>query len=190
MEIPKHLAIETFCHVIRRIPGEWAQFTVTVSGWVLGLHEEPTGLEDDGNRPVSHLYWDLSVDDVKGRMIELVEEGGLDEQMLVAGCLGCVDFRLYGYVDPASQEEASANRSRRLEEFRHMLTLPESERRPSMSDESLTKFIGFMEEADAKRNSTDEKVRDALEFFRSERDRLFTFEFWRMFEGLRLRDRE
>lgn len=184
-ETPKHLAILAFNSILQDFPLRWQKDAPTWCGLALGTSPDPTGLEPTMDRTINQLYWDITVEDIVKRMVELVEETELDEQMVVMGTVAFIDHALLRYCDPENIERMNERNHRFVDFLREQRNLPiESRRQQDMTDERLDDFIRKLEEAQDRTEVTD-SAQEALDWFRSEVDRLLNSKFWFSFEAWR-----
>lgn len=112
----------------------------------LGRPAEPTGIPLSADRPVGHLYWDHEIDDLYGRLVELIEDVGLEEQLVVQGATTYITTHFGLWADPTfSKLNFEAFRTS-IDRLRTQLELPIEHRDGRQSDDEINAFIQALSE--------------------------------------------
>ena len=183
---PPHPILD-LCEFISRIPEPDRFDAIFIGCTALGKSPDPTGLKATRDRTLAELHWDLTIDDLRARLVELAQKVGLDEQFLVEGTLSVLESHI---AHRSSEEFTERARELNLNAIKFMeseLTRHAEDRRQQMTDAELNDLILKTKEHVTR---LDQDRRDAellLRFFQQERRSLFDLSYWDSFRRSQLR---
>ncbi|AQT67800.1 hypothetical protein STSP2_00950 [Anaerohalosphaera lusitana] len=168
-------AINDFCKIITQLPDkEMAEEVVYWACYAAGKLPEPTGLEPVPKRKMNAIFWDLTIEDLRNKLIELHEKYRIDQQLLILGELEFVKNHLIGIADPKKLEK---NRQL-VEALEEQLKLPQNKRIECLADDSI---LGMMQTARDLISNFDQrrsKAENALSFIIDKQADHFTARYW------------
>ena len=94
-----HIAIKKLCEVLDAFPAEHRDDALRRTGLAIGRGADPTGIPLSMDRPIKHLYWDVEIEQLKNRMVYLVDEIGVDEGTIVLGVIQNLDWHFRRHAD-------------------------------------------------------------------------------------------
>jgi len=174
----KHKAVDGLCDILNRFPSEQKYNLVFFACFSVGLSRDPTGLEPTEKRKLEHLHWDFTLDDLRKRLVQLVDEHDLLEQMVVEGVLAFLISFYRKLADPNDKPRIVQNHLDLIEGLKEQLRLPISQRKSNVSDEHLRHCIARLEKMLAGIETRWEDAEQTLHFLQQEAKDTFTDEFW------------
>ena len=177
--VSNHKAVDALCDILERSPSERKYDLITFACFGVGLSMDPTGLEPTKERKLSTLYWDLTLEDLKKRLVQLVDEFGLLEQVVVEGVLAFLISFYRTQADPNETPRVIQNHLGMIEHLKQELCLPASERKNKMGDKELNDFITKVEHMLEGCDERRQEAEKALHFLQQEAKDTFTDEFWK-----------
>jgi len=174
-----HKALDALCDILDRSPSERKYDFIFYACHSVGLSMEPTGLEPTKERKLRDLHWDFTLDDLRKRLVQLVDQIGLLEQVVVEGVLAFLISFYRKLADPNETPRVVQNHFDMIENLKQQLSLPPSERRSDMSDEELKNSITMFEDALSGCEARRQSAEGALDFLQQEAKDTFTDEFWK-----------
>lgn len=174
-----HKALDALCDILDRSPSGRKYDFIFYACYSVGLSMEPTGLEPTKERKLRDLHWDFTLGDFRKRLVQLVDEFGLLEQVVVEGVLAFLISFYRKLADPNETPRVVQNHLGMIENLKQQLRLPASERRSKMSDEELKDFITKVEDMLGGCEARREDAEEALHFLQQEAKDTFTDEFWK-----------
>jgi hypothetical protein len=136
---------------------------------------------------MGQLYWDLTTKDLRERLTELVNENGIDEQLLVQGIVAFLDYHFASHATPESAERARRNCISTIEKLERELTLPIEQRQQELTDAEIQDLITKMNDLSEGGESRRQEAKAALESLREVVAEVFTEQFWHDFLWERFR---
>lgn len=140
---------------------------------------------------MKQMFWDVTTNDLRGRLIHLVEEAGVPQQTIVQGVIANLDSHFSRAADREFSERARDNHVSTIANLQKQLELPGNESNPQ-----ILASIQFMEETMQGCEQRRQDAEEALFFFREETAKAFTNALWealakeeigdprRLFDGL------
>ena len=174
----KHIAINLLCSILDRVPEKRRSDAITFACIAVGQSAERTGLKATRNRPIKHLFWDVTADDLRRRMVHLVDEVGVCQQAIVQGVIAFLDSHFARQSDPNFVERARQNLIKAIDDITADLELPVDQRKFQMSDLELHDLIQKTEDSLADSEQRRLGAQEALLFLREQAEAVFSQEFW------------
>lgn len=170
--------VNALCEILDRCPDKPRYDLINWACLSLGLLLESTGLERGKGRSDNCHYWDLTVADLGKRLVRLISETGVYEQVAVEGVIAF----LFSFYRRESDLNAMPGVVREhlnvIEGLQYEFSLSVSQRNGNMSDEeldnSMTKAKDMLHRCEVRRQHAEE----ALCFLQQETKDTFTDEFW------------
>lgn len=176
------------CLIIQGFPPARRKDAIVFACIAVGKSAEPTGLRLHRDRPIKLSYWDLTIDDFRQRMVELVEDVGMDESAVVLGVVGYLDCLYERRADHGFSEQAYDNHIETIERLRQELKKPIADRTYKASDKEIVAFMqklqGLLGECEQRRRDAEE----ALRYLRKKTAEVFTWQLWDELARLRADD--
>ena len=173
-----HKAVDALCDILDRSPSERKYDLIFFACFSVGLSMEPTGLEPTKGRTLKYLHWDFTLHDLRKRLVQLVDEIELLEQVVVEGVLAFLISFYRKQADPNETPRFVQNHLGLIENLKQQLCLPASERKNKMSNEELEDFITKAEDMLGSCEARRQDAEEALHFLQQEAKDTFTDEFW------------
>ena len=172
-----HNAIAALCDIIARMPYDHSANAIMWAAMAVNYERDPTGLQQDGTRSDRQLYWDITIDDLKLHLRNMVVNSRISQDILAVGIASHIKTYYRQRSDPDFAERASANNAAKLVECQQQLELPQQERDLPISDKELVELIDLMRDhvdnAESKRLES-ERI---CEYLEPEFDTVFTPSF-------------
>lgn len=170
--------VNALCEILVRCPDKSRYDLINWACLSLGLVLESTGLERGQGRLGNSHYWDLTVDDLRKRLVRLISETGVMEQVAAGGVIAFL-ISFYGRIsDPNRMSGFVRKQYDVIEGLEYELSLSVARRKDNMSDEelenSVTETKDMLHRLEARRRDAEE----ALRFLQQETEDTFTGEFW------------
>jgi|GEM_PF-3289462 len=185
MSSPHHAAIEALCHILDDLPKARRADAIYRACLSVGQAPEPTGLEPDPNRKIRQLYWELTTKELRERLMELVNEVHIDEQLLVLGIVGSLDHHLAVHATPEYAERKRDKYLAALEKFERERKLPISQRQHQVNDDEIRDLIEKTKELAEQCELRRQQTEATLESLRQSVAKVLTEEFWQNFSSQR-----
>ncbi len=170
--------VNALCEILGRCPDKSRYDLINWACLSLGLVLESTGVERGNGRPGNCHYWDLTVDDLRKRLVRLISETGVMEQVAAGGVIGFLISFYRRASDPNKRPGFVQEYCEVIEGLEYELSLSVSQRKDNMSDEelenSMTEAKDMLHRYEARRQDAEE----ALRFLQQETKDTFTGEFW------------
>jgi hypothetical protein len=185
------VAIDALCDMLNRFPGNRRADAITFACIAVGQSAQPTGLKPTWDRTMKQMFWDATTNDLRGRLIHLVEEVGVPQQTIVQGVIAYLDSHFSRAADREFSERARDNHVSAIANLQKQLELP-----GNANNAHVLAGIQFMEEALESCERRRQDAEEALLVFREETAKVFTNAFWealakeeigdprRLFDGL------
>lgn len=174
-----HKAVDALCQILDRSPSERKYDLIFFACSSVGLSMESTGLEPTKERKLKDLHWDFTLDDLRQRLVQLVDEIGILEQVVVEGVLAFLISFYRRLADPNETPRVVMNHLGMIENLKKQLCLPASERKNKMSDKELKDFIAKVQDMLGDCEARRQDAEEALNFLQQEANNTFTDEFWK-----------
>ena len=170
--------VNALCEILGRCPDKSRYDLINWACLSLGLVLESTGLERGQGRLGNSHYWDLTVDDLRKRLVRLISETGVMEQVAAGGVIAFLISFYRRESDPNKRPGVVRKHCEVIEGLEYQLSLSVSQRKDNMSDEelenSMTEAKDILHRYEARRQDTEE----ALGFLQQETKDTFTDELW------------
>jgi len=174
-----HKGIDALSAIIDRSSSKQKYELICFACSSVGLSMEPTGLKPTRERTLRELHWDFTLDDLRKRLVQLVDEIGLIEQVVVEGVLAFLISVHRTQADSDRTPRFVQNHLNTIEHLKQQLCLPASERENEMSDEELKAFIAEVEDMLGGCEARQQDAQETLRFLQREVKDTFTDEFWK-----------
>lgn len=178
MDIPVHPAITAFCHVIAELPEETRRIALGFLCTALGQSRDPTGIPFSPDRPIRHLYWDHETEDLYKRLVYLVEDVGVKEQLAVQAAVSYISTHFAQWADPTFSQSSAGGFRRTIDKMENELQLPVERRGGQRSDEQITALIKHLHELIESAEARRQDAEDTHNHLSSSFEAAFTLQFW------------
>lgn len=174
----KYAAIDIFCSIIDGFSASMQQEALGFVCMSLAASPPPTGLEPTLDRPLKQLFWDPTTERLRSRMIELVEENGLQQSVVVMGAVGYLDWHFDRLSDREFTEDSRDNCIDLIASLQGDLKLPIERRNYKQSDGAIREFLDKL--TDQVNGSEPRRVQaeEALSYLRERASSAFTWKLW------------
>ena len=181
MRTDEDLPIRHLCTLIYRLPARVSKALVAMACLAVSARHRPTGVPPDPDRPIGDLVHSQTLNDLAGRVAELVDDMKMDQRFLVMGLLSFLEAELAEWADAGSVLSKRADRLDMIDYWEQMLAQPEDRRQP-MADAEIRNLIQKLQPPSADDEEEDRKeAARALDLFR-EGKRDFSEKFWALYQ--------
>lgn len=182
MRTDEDLPVRHLCTLIYRLPARVSEGLVAMACLAVSARHRPTGVPPHPNRPIGDLVHSQTLNDLAGRVAELVDDMGMDQRFLVMGLLSFLEAELAEWADAGSVLSRRADRLDMIDYWERMLAQPEDRRRQPMADAEIRNLIQKLQPPSADEEEEDRKeAARALDLFR-EGKRDFSEKFWALYQ--------
>ena len=188
MDETTHLAIQTLCTIIDGFPAARRDDAIRRTGLAVGRSADPTGIPTTADQPIKHLYWDLTIDELRDRMIQLVDEVGIDEATIVLGVIHNLDWHFERHADREFSDDCRDSHIATVNGLRADLEKPLDERDYRESDDGINDFIQKIKNEIENVEKSRQEAEDALHYLREKTADVFTWQFWHALTSHKLGD--
>jgi len=178
MDIRLHPAITAFCRVIAQLPEETRRTALGFLCTALGQSPDPTGIAFSPGRPIRHLCWDHETEDLYKRLVYLVEDVGVKEQLAVQGAVSYISTHFAQWADPTFSQSSAEGFRRTIDKMENELQLPVERRDGQRSDEEITDFIQRLHELIESAEARRQDAEDTHNHLSWKFEAAFTLQFW------------
>ena len=181
-----YIAIKLLCEILDSFPTERRKDALRRTGLAIGRGPDLTGIPVSVDRPIKHLYWDVEIDQLKDRMIQLVDEIGVDEGTIVLGVIQNLDWHFRRHADRDFTEECRNGQINTINGLRADLEKPFDQRAYKESDEGIRAFIKKIETAIGNIELDRQNAEDALHYLQLKSEPLFDWKLWNSIAHLKI----
>lgn len=178
MNTSTHPAIDMLCGLLSSVPKQRRDDAIIFACIAVGRPAERTGLDPIGSRTIHQLFWDLTTDDLRQRLVYLIEEVGVLEQTVVQGVIGFLDSHFSAQASREFSERARDNQISRIAHLEQQLGLPVDERTRPISDLQLQDLVDKSKQWLAETEQRRREAEETLHFLRNHVEEVFTEELW------------
>jgi hypothetical protein len=181
----RHEPIDRICRLIDGLPeNAWGRCAMRhfVCG-ALGMRPDLTGLPVTPQRKLRELYWDYETDNLRCRLVQLVNEQGIDPEFLLLGVCGFIRALLEGVIDPEQVDRHDRQNQEMIEKLTRTKELPADEREQRLSDEEIDSLIEIIRKTRDSAPANAEAARHTKDMLEELVNDLFSDEFWREYRA-------